>query len=59
MFLRRTLAKRNSKVAITPMPSRIYPTYAVIDRKGIVRAIGLQPQHVETVVQKLLAEPAP
>src|SRR5262245_38006476 len=35
-----------------------YPTYAVIDRKGIVRAVGLQPQHVETVVQKLLAEPA-
>ena len=35
-----------------------YPTYAVIDRKGIVRAIGLQPQHVEAVVQKLLAEPA-
>lgn len=34
-----------------------YPTYAVIDRKGIVRAIGLQPQHVEAVVQKLLAEP--
>ncbi len=38
---------------------RYYPTYSVIDRKGIVRAIGLQPQHVETVVQKLLAEPAP
>ena len=36
-----------------------YPTYAIIDRKGIVRAIGLQPQHVEAVVQKLLAEPAP
>ena len=36
-----------------------YPTYAVIDRKGIVRAIGLQPQHVEAVVQKLLAEPTP
>jgi len=35
-----------------------YPTYAVVDRKGIVRAIGLQPQHVEAVVQKLLAEPA-
>lgn len=35
-----------------------YPTYAVIDRKGIVRAIGLQPEHVESVVQKLLAEPA-
>jgi peroxiredoxin len=36
-----------------------YPTYAVIDRKGIVRAIGLQPQHVEAVVRKLLDEPAP
>ena|ERR1043165_1236134 len=35
-----------------------YPTYAVIDRKGIVRALGLQPDHVETIVQKLLAEPA-
>jgi|SRR5580704_6497500 cytochrome c biogenesis protein CcmG/thiol:disulfide interchange protein DsbE len=35
-----------------------YPTYAVIDRKGVIRAIGLQPQHVESVVQKLLAEPA-
>ncbi len=36
-----------------------YPTYAVIDRKGVIRAIGLQPQHIEAVVQKLLAEPAP
>lgn len=36
-----------------------YPTYAVIDRKGIVRSIGLQPQNVEAVVRKLLAEPAP
>lgn len=33
-----------------------YPTYAVVDRKGIVRAIGLQPGHVEEVVKKLLAE---
>jgi len=31
-----------------------YPTYAVIDRKGIVRIIGLQPEYVEKVVQKLL-----
>ena len=38
---------------------RYYPTYAVIDRKGIVRIVGLQPHHVEAVVQKLLAEPAP
>jgi thiol-disulfide isomerase/thioredoxin len=35
-----------------------YPTYAIIDRKGIIRVIGLQPPHVETVVKKLLAEPA-
>ncbi len=35
-----------------------YPTYAVVDRKGIVRVIGLQPQNVEDVVKKLLAEPA-
>jgi hypothetical protein len=33
-----------------------YPTYAVVDRKGIIRAIGLQPDHVEEVVKKLLAE---
>lgn len=36
-----------------------YPTYAIIDRKGIVRVVGLQPDHVEVVIQKLLAEPAP
>jgi thiol-disulfide isomerase/thioredoxin len=35
-----------------------YPTYAVVDRKGIVRAVGLQPHNVEKVVKKLLAEPA-
>jgi hypothetical protein len=36
-----------------------YPTYAIVDRKGIVRIIGLQPDNVEPVVKKLLAEPAP
>ena len=36
-----------------------YPTYAIVDRKGIVRAIGLQPDYVERVVQELLDEPAP
>jgi len=35
-----------------------YPTYAIVDRKGIVRVIGLQPENVESVVKKLLAEPA-
>ncbi len=33
-----------------------YPTYAVVDRKGIVRSIGLTPGNVEKVVTKLLAE---
>ncbi len=33
-----------------------YPTYAVIDRAGKVRAIGLAPDGVEKVVEKLLAE---
>jgi thiol-disulfide isomerase/thioredoxin len=36
-----------------------YPTYAIVDRKGIVRAIGLQPNHVEAVVKKLLDEATP
>lgn len=34
-----------------------YPTYAIVDRKGIVRIVGLQPSHVESVVKKLLDEP--
>ena len=38
---------------------RYYPTYAVIDRKGIVRVVGLKPNHVEEVAKKLLAERAP
>ena len=33
-----------------------YPTYAIVDRKGIVRIIGLKPGYVEQVVKKLLAE---
>lgn len=33
-----------------------YPTYAVVDRKGIVRAVGLSPNHLEEVIQKLAAE---
>ncbi len=36
-----------------------WPTYAVVDRSGVVRAAGLQPQHVRAVVEKLLAEKAP
>jgi len=33
-----------------------YPTYALIDRKGTVRALGLATSHVEEAVKKLLAE---
>jgi len=36
-----------------------WPTYAVVDRGGTLRAIGLQPGHVREVVEKLLAEEAP
>jgi len=36
-----------------------YPTYALVDRKGIVRIIGLQPENVEKVVKTLLDEPVP
>jgi thiol-disulfide isomerase/thioredoxin len=35
-----------------------YPTYAVVDRRGRVRVIGLQPDHVEAVIRQLLAEGA-
>jgi len=35
---------------------RYYPTYAIVDRKGIVRIVGLQPDHVEEVIKKLLNE---
>jgi thiol-disulfide isomerase/thioredoxin len=33
-----------------------WPTYAVIDRKGTLRALGLQPDYVEKVVEALLYE---
>ena len=36
-----------------------WPSYFVIDRKGIVRAGGLTPDNVEKVVEKLLKEKAP
>jgi thiol-disulfide isomerase/thioredoxin len=36
-----------------------WPTYAVIDRRGLVRAVGLRPEHVPAVVAALIAEPVP
>lgn len=35
-----------------------YPTYAIVDRKGIVRVVGLQPDYVERVVEMVLKEDA-
>ncbi|MCH2152237.1 MAG: TlpA family protein disulfide reductase, partial [Phycisphaerales bacterium] len=34
-----------------------WPTYLVIDRKGVIRAAGLRPDKVEEVVKVLLEEP--
>jgi thiol-disulfide isomerase/thioredoxin len=39
-------------------PIQWYPTYAVVDRDGIVRAIGLKPDNVEDVIETLLAQEA-
>jgi thiol-disulfide isomerase/thioredoxin len=39
-------------------PVQWYPTYAVVDREGVVRAIGLKPDNVEDVIETLLAEEA-
>ncbi len=36
-----------------------WPTITVIDRSGKVRAVGLQPDYVDEVVDALLKEPAP
>lgn len=33
-----------------------WPTYAIIDRHGILRALGLRPDHVEKVLEALLLE---
>jgi len=33
-----------------------WPTYAVIDQKGNLRATGLNPAYVKPIVEKLLAE---
>ena len=35
---------------------RRWPTYAVVDRKGNVRALGIQPGYVDKVVDALLKE---
>jgi thiol-disulfide isomerase/thioredoxin len=34
-----------------------WPTYAIVDRKGNLRAIGVSPNYVEPIIQALLREP--
>ena len=34
-----------------------WPTYAIIDRKGNLRALGIKPDYVEPIIQALLQEP--
>lgn len=53
-----TLARDPDQKIAKAWQANYYPTYAVVDRKGVVRIIGLRPDHVETVVKKLLDEPA-
>ena len=52
-------ARDTGEVSSKAWQASYYPTCALVDRKGIVRVIGLDPSHVEEVVGKLLAEPAP
>lgn len=37
--------------------AKSYPNYTIVDRKGNVRAMGLKHEHIEKVIEKLLAEP--
>jgi thiol-disulfide isomerase/thioredoxin len=42
--------------AVSEWKIAFWPTYAVIDRKGQLRAIGLRPDYVEKVLDELLVE---
>lgn len=46
----------NNSKSVKSYKVHFYPTYVVIDRKGVVRAAGLEPSSVEKVVAKLLEE---
>ncbi len=53
------IGKDDSGKSTTAYHLQFWPTYVVIDRKGIVRAVGLQPAHVKDAVERLLAEDPP
>ena len=42
----------------TDWPVQWFPTYAVVDRKGMVRAMGLLPDRIDDVIETLLTEEA-
>lgn len=47
---------RVSKASTAAWKVQWWPTYAVIDRNGVVRALGIKPDYVEKVVEALLVE---
>ncbi len=47
---------RVAKASTTAWNVQWWPTYAVIDRSGTLRAIGLKPDYVEQVIEALLVE---
>ncbi|GLH72141.1 hypothetical protein GETHLI_06430 [Geothrix limicola] len=47
---------RVAKASTSAWNVQWWPTYAVIDRNGTLRAIGLQPDYVDKVVEALLVE---
>ncbi|MCZ6493922.1 MAG: TlpA disulfide reductase family protein [Planctomycetota bacterium] len=49
-------AESSSGVSTIAWNVRFWPTYFVIDKQGRVRAAGLKPDHVENVIDALLAE---
>ncbi|MCC6951338.1 MAG: TlpA family protein disulfide reductase [Phycisphaerales bacterium] len=53
------VCKDKGGTSATTYKVQFLPTYVVVDRKGVVRAAGLMPQHVEGVVKMLLAEDGP
>jgi thiol-disulfide isomerase/thioredoxin len=50
-------ARDPAQTTMNAWSAKTYPTYAVVDRKGILRAISLKHENLEKVVEKLLAEP--
>ncbi len=54
--LRFPVARDASQVSARAWKVMWWPTYAVVDRAGIVRGIGLRPDAVEPLVDKLLKE---